>query len=86
MSRTTLSRFARLGVESIRDLLFHFPYRYNDFANIRPISQLVVGEEQTVLATVWSAAETTIGRRLKGTEAIVGDETGTLRVIWWGQR
>ena len=86
VSRTTLSRFARLGVETIRDLLFHFPHRYNDFANIRPISQLVVGEEQTVLATVWSAAETTIGRRSKGTEAIVGDETGTLRVIWWGQR
>jgi ATP-dependent DNA helicase RecG len=86
VSGATQSRFARLGVETIRDLLFHFPYRYNDFANIRPISQLVVGEEQTVLATVWSAAETTIGRRLKGTEAIVGDETGTLRVIWWGQR
>jgi len=86
VSRATESRFARLGVETIRDLLFHFPYRYNDFANIRSISQLVVGEEQTVLATVWSAAETTIGRRLKGTEAIVGDETGTLRVIWWGQR
>jgi ATP-dependent DNA helicase RecG len=86
VSRATQSRFARLGVETIRDLLFHFPYRYNDFANIRPISQLVVGEEQTVLATVWSAAETTIGRHRKGTEAIVGDETGTLRVIWWGQR
>jgi ATP-dependent DNA helicase RecG len=86
VSRATQSRFARLGVETVRDLLFHFPYRYNDFANIRPISQLVVGEEQTVLATVWSAAETTIGRHRKGTEAIVGDETGTLRVIWWGQR
>jgi ATP-dependent DNA helicase RecG len=86
VSRATLSRFARLGVHTIRDLLFHFPYRYNDFANIRSISQLVVGEEQTVLATVWSAAETTIGRRLKGSEAIVADETGTLRVIWWGQR
>ena len=86
VSRATLPRFARLDVHTIRDLLFHFPYRYNDFANIRPISQLVVGEEQTVLATVWSAAETTIGRRLKGSEAIVADETGTLRVIWWGQR
>jgi len=60
VSRATESRFARLGVETIRDLLFHFPYRYNDFANIRSISQLVVGEEQTVLATVWSAAETRV--------------------------
>ncbi|MGQ9572395.1 MAG: ATP-dependent DNA helicase RecG [Dehalococcoidia bacterium] len=86
VSRVTLTRFARLGVYTVRDLLFHLPHRYKDFVNIRPISELAVGEEQTVLATVWSAAETTIGRHRKGTEAIVGDETGTLRVIWWGQR
>ena len=86
VSRTTEARFARLNVRTIRDLLYHFPHRYNDFANIRPISQMVVGEEQTVLATIWTAAETTLGRRLKGTEAMVGDDTGTLRVIWWGQR
>ncbi len=86
VSQATLARFARLGVHTIRDLLYYFPHRYNDFANIRSISEIVVGEEQTVLATVWSAAEVPMGRRLKGTEAIVGDETGTLRVIWWGQR
>ncbi len=86
VSRATAARFARLGVETIRDLLFHFPHRYNDYANVRPISELVVGEEQTVLATVWSAGETAIGRRHRGTEAIVGDDTGTLRVIWWGNR
>ena len=73
-------------MRTISDLLYHFPHRYSDFADIRPISQIVVGEEQTVLATVWTAAETTLGRRLKGTEAVVGDDTGTLRAIWWGQR
>ena len=85
-SRATATRFAKLNVCTIRDLLYHFPHRYNDFAHIRPIAQMVVGEEQTVLASVWTAAETTLGRRLKGTEAMVGDDTGTLRVIWWGQR
>jgi ATP-dependent DNA helicase RecG len=86
VSRATAARLARLGVRTIGDLLYHFPHRYSDFAHIRPISQIVVGEEQTVLATVWTAAETTLGRRLKGSEAVVGDDTGTLRVIWWGQR
>jgi ATP-dependent DNA helicase RecG len=86
VSRATAARFARLGVETIRDLLFHFPRRYNDYANVRPISELVVGEEQTVLATVWSAGEAAIGPRRRGTEAVVGDDTGTLRAIWWGNR
>jgi ATP-dependent DNA helicase RecG len=86
VSRATAARLARLGVRTLRDLLYHFPHRYNDFTQVRPIRELKIGEEQTLLATVWSAGETTLGRRLKGTEAVVGDETGTLRVIWWGQR
>lgn len=79
------ARFARLGVETVRDLLYFFPRRHNDFARIRPIAELVVGEEQTLVATVWSAAETAIGRRLRGTEALVGDATGTMRVVWFNQ-
>ncbi|HXG36318.1 MAG TPA: ATP-dependent DNA helicase RecG [Dehalococcoidia bacterium] len=84
LRRTDLARLNRLGLITARDILFHFPYRYNDFASIRPIASLVVGEEQTVIASVWSASATTVGRR-KATEAIVGDDSGTLRVIWWGQ-
>ncbi|MFQ6019412.1 MAG: DEAD/DEAH box helicase, partial [Dehalococcoidia bacterium] len=84
ISKLSAARLARLGVRRAGDLLTLFPYRYNDFANVRPISELAVGEEQTVVASVWAASATTIGRR-KGSEAIVGDDTGTLRVIWWGQ-
>ncbi len=84
ISKAHAARLARLGVRQAGDLLFLFPRRYLDFATIRPISQLVVGQEQTVLATVWSVSATTVGRR-KATEAIMGDDTGTLRVIWWGQ-
>ncbi len=79
------AKFARLDVETVRDLLYFFPRRHNDFAHIRPIAELVVGEEQTVIGTVWSASETTIGRRLRSTEALVGDETGMMRVVWFNQ-
>ena len=84
ISKVNTARLALLGVRTVRDLLFLFPFRYHDFATTRSISQLVVGEEQTVVADVWSASATTIGRR-KASEAIVGDDTGTLRVLWWGQ-
>jgi len=84
VSRSYGAKFRRLGVETARDLLFLFPHRYHDYSQVRPIARLVVGEEQTVLGQVWSAAESTIGRR-KATEAIIGDDTGTLRVVWWGQ-
>jgi ATP-dependent DNA helicase RecG len=79
------AKLARLGVATVQDMLFFFPRRYNDFASIRPIAELIVGEEQTVIGSVWSANDTPIGRRMRGTEALVGDETGVMRVIWFNQ-
>ena len=81
------AKLARLDVATIRDLLYLFPRRHNDFSKVKSISELEPGEEQTVVATVWEANETTLGKgRLKATEAVVSDETGNMRAVWFGQR
>jgi len=79
------AKFNRLGVATVHDLLFHLPARYHDYSEVRPISELQFGEEQTVIGTVFAAGSKMIGRSRKGTEAILSDPSGTLRVIWWGQ-
>ena len=84
VSRGYAGKLKKLGVEKVGDLLWLFPFRYSDFSQVRPIAKLVVGEEQTVLGDVWSAGAGMVGRR-KASEAVIGDETGTLRVVWWGQ-
>ncbi|HZP25921.1 MAG TPA: ATP-dependent DNA helicase RecG [Dehalococcoidia bacterium] len=84
LSRTYVSKLERLGIKTARDVLFHFPHRYNDFSNVCTISELMIGQEQSIIADVWTAGPTTVGRR-KATEAVIRDDTGTLRVIWWGQ-
>lgn len=84
VSRVYASKLKRLGVEKVRDLLWLFPFRYSDFSQVRPVAALVVGEEQTVLGEVWSAGAGLVGRR-KASEAVIGDATGMLRVVWWGQ-
>ena len=78
------AKLGKMGLHTIRDLLYFFPNRHNDFANVRPISDLKPDEEQTALVTVWSAAVVRLGRR-PGTQAMVGDETGTMRVVWFNQ-
>jgi len=83
VSRGYAAKLKKLGVENVRDLLWLFPFRYNDFSQVRPVARLAVGEEQTVLGEVWSAGAGLVGRR-KASEAVIGDETGTLRVVWWG--
>ena len=78
-------RLKRLGVSDIRDLLYLFPRRHNDFGSLRKVSSLEVDTEQTVMVNVWEARETLLGGHRKSTEAVVGDETGNIRVVWFNQ-
>jgi len=78
------TKFAKLNVRTIHDLLYFFPRRYVDYSQRKPISELKEGEEQTIVATIWQARIATFGNR-QGTEAIVGDETGNIRVVWFNQ-
>ncbi|MFP3898599.1 MAG: ATP-dependent DNA helicase RecG [Dehalococcoidia bacterium] len=77
-------KLARLNVRTVRDLLYLFPRRYVDYSRRIAVSELSVGEEQTVIGTIWQARVATLGNR-PGTEAIVGDSTGTVRVVWFNQ-
>ena len=36
-------RLKKLGIKTIRDLLFHFPHRYEDFSNLIPIAKAEPG-------------------------------------------
>jgi len=78
------AKFGKLGVKTVRDLLYFFPHRHLDYSKLKFISQLVEGEEQTIVANIWQAQEVRLGGR-RGTEAIVGDETGNIRVVWYNQ-
>ena len=82
----TKSRLNNLGIMTVDDLIHHFPHRHDDFTDVRKISQIVPGETQTVIATVWEASETDIGRsRRKSARAVLGDETGNITVTWFNQ-
>ena len=82
------ARFKRLDVESIRDLLYLFPRRHEDYSKVVSINKLTPGEDCTVVATVWEAQDKAQGHkgRRHDTEAVLSDETGNIRVVWFGQR
>jgi len=82
VSTAMAAKFKKLGVQTIRDLLYFFPHRHLDYSQTRHISELTGGEEQTITANVWQAQVTMLGGR-RGTEAIVGDETGNVRAVWF---
>ncbi len=82
ISSSLATKFNKLGVRTVRDLLYFFPHRHLDYSQRKYISQLTEGEEETIIANVWQAQEVRLGGR-RSTEAIVGDETGNVRVVWF---
>lgn len=82
ISTALSSKFAKLGIKSIHDLLYFFPHRHLNYSQIVKISQLTEGDDQTIEANVWEVHQTFIGSR-RSTEAIIGDESGNMRVIWF---
>ncbi len=82
ISSSLAAKFGKLDVKTIRDLLYFFPNRHLDYSQRKTVSQLTEGTEETIIANVWQAQEIRPGGR-RSTEAIVGDETGNVRVVWF---
>ncbi len=81
-----LDMLNRLGVHSIRDLLFFVPRDYEDRSRITPIKDLRVGDKATVRARV-IAAETYRGGRGRAMARVeVADDTGHLLCQWFNAR
>lgn len=81
-----LKRLRKLKLATIRDLFFHFPRRYDDFSQIVPINQLETGQLATILGTVAEIKTIrTFRRKITLTEAIIKDETGSVKAIWFNQ-
>ncbi len=82
---TQTRRMARLGVRTIRDMLYLFPRRYDDFSTLKTINQLEYGEEVTIMGRIWdvSTRRTRSGKIV--TTAIVEDGSGTIEATWFNQ-
>ena len=80
----TAKRLAKLGVATVRDLIYLFPNRHMDFRATNPIAELTPGEDQTATGSIWEASVVRLGPRRQGSEAILGDDTGNIKIVWFG--
>jgi ATP-dependent DNA helicase RecG len=79
-------RLAKLGVETVQDLLEHLPFDHRDYEGRRMVAELAIGEEATVLVQVRTCrVRPTRRRRLQIVEARVADESGPLLALWFNQ-
>lgn len=77
---------ARLGIRTVRDLLYHFPFRYDSTDSVRTADALVLGETATLYGTLKSAkAKRTWKSRIPSAEAYLEDGSGRVKVRWFRQ-
>ena len=76
-----------LGLNTVEDLLYHLPFRYEDRRHIKKIRQATVGREESFIGRLVTLEKKFIPRTrrsiLTGTLA---DETGTLGLVWYRVR
>ncbi len=80
------AKLNKLKIETVEDLIFYFPLRYDDFSKVMPISRLKPNEIVTVKGKIEliNNRRSPVKRKIL-TEALVSDETESLKVIWFNQ-
>ena len=76
---------SRLDIHSVEELLYTPPRRYEDRSHFTPINQLVDGALQTVMGTILQVEGRRARRGLPIVEAMIADDSGTLRATWFHQ-
>ncbi len=75
-----------INIQTAEDLLRYFPYRYDDFSDLKKINQVKVGEKVCLKGEIIEIKNTfTFRRRLIITEAFLRDQTGQVKVVWFNQ-
>ena len=81
-----VSKLKKLKIETVKDLIFYFPTRYEDFSHFYRIADLVPNQEATICGTIKKIS----GRRawhkhLYIVEAIIEDNSSSIKAIWFNQ-
>jgi len=79
-----LSNLKSLGINTVYDLIYHFPRAYDDRTNIKKIGELKFNEYVVLKATVMSAVNLTVRSGKKIIKAMVTDGTGVMEILWFG--
>lgn len=76
----------KLGMQTLGDMLYYFPRRYEDYSQLKPIQSLMFNDVVTVLGTIQSVHTRPIrGGKASIMEVVISDGTGSLRLSFFNQ-
>jgi ATP-dependent DNA helicase RecG len=86
VGKATAGLLNKLGVYNLLDLIYYFPFRYDDFSQLINISKLAPNQTVTIKGKIILISNRrSFRKRMTITEALVEDETGTIKIVWFNQ-
>ena len=80
------SALKKLGIETIRDLLYHFPVRHIDAGQSSSVETAIPGERATLYGQVEkTGTKKSFRGRVPMGEATLRDVTGKIKLVWFHQ-
>ena len=79
-----LSRFRAMGIDSLRDLLYFFPLRYEDHVHLTPVADAWEGEKM-VRGVVRDRPKIAYFKGMSRVTALLQEETGSLPLCWFNE-
>jgi ATP-dependent DNA helicase RecG len=77
-------KMALLGLKTVADLIDFYPRRYDDYSVLTSINRIQPGKV-TIEGVIKQVAGRYVRRGMHVTEAVVSDETGSVRAVWFNQ-
>lgn len=75
----------QLGVNTIEDMFFNLPRRYEDRSKFSPISKVVIGQFHTIKGKVLTFGTKSTKRGISIFQVAIGDSTGVIYAMWFNQ-
>lgn len=79
----TAGLFAKVGIETVGDLIRYYPRGYDIYEDPVPISELEEGKVQTVTGMIYGKPQVGGNRNMQVVTVHVKDLTGTVKAIWF---
>ena len=79
------SLLLELEIESVYDLLYYLPFRYEDRSELIPIRELKVGSKQAIRGSILSASDRMRKSGGRAFQAVISDRTGIIHATWFNQ-
>jgi len=85
LKKRDITRLKKLGIETLRDCFYYFPNRYEDFSNIKKISEIETDTPLTIQGKIERVKDIFLRNGRVLTEVEISDDSSKIKAIFYNQ-